>query len=79
MGNIYIYGMKNEQDLIYDLIFGEGSDYVIDISEYIKDIYKYDRFIDSIKKVLKKSKVVIEKDRVDLDIKTATWTLKVKK
>lgn len=71
--------MKNKEDLIYDLIFSENSDYRIDISEYIEDIYKYDKFIEEIKKVLKKSKVSIIKEKVDINTKTATWILKVKK
>lgn len=71
--------MKTTDTLIYDLIFSDNVDYIINISEYIEDIYKYDRFIAEIKKVLKKSKVSIIKEKVDLDVKTATWTIKVKK
>lgn len=70
---------KNKEELIYSLIFSDNSEFVISISDYIEDIYKYDRFIDEIKTVLKKSKVMIQKEKVELDSKTATWTLKVKK
>ena len=48
--------MKLKEDLIYDLIFSEQLDYVIDVGEYITDIYKYDEFVDEIKQILKKSK-----------------------
>lgn len=71
--------MKNKEDLIYDLIFSDTTDYKINISEYITDIYKYNTFIDEIKKVLKKSNVSIVKEKVDIDAKSAIWDLKVKK
>jgi hypothetical protein len=71
--------MKKKEDIIYDLIFSDTVEYNIDISEYINDIYKYDRFIDEIKKVLKKSKVSIVREKVDLDTKSAIWSIKVKK
>jgi len=71
--------MKNKEDLIYDLIFSEKSEFDINISEYIDNIYKYESFIKEIKEVLKKSKVSIVKEGVELDPKTAIWYLKVKK
>ena len=48
--------MKNKDELVYDLIFSEKNNYVIDVGEYITDIYKYDEFIDDIKQILHKSK-----------------------
>jgi len=71
--------MKDKDELIYDLIFSENSDYVINISEYIKDIYKYDKFISDIKGILKKSKVSIIKEKIDLETDNVIWNLKVKK
>lgn len=71
--------MKSKDDLIYDLIFSDKEDYVIDISEYIDDIYRYDKFVEEIKAVCKKSKVSIVKDRLELETQKAIWTLKVKK
>lgn len=71
--------MKNIDDLIYELIFSEGTQFNIDISEYIVDMYKYEDFVIDIKKVLKKSKVSIVKSSVVVDSKTAMWELKVKK
>lgn len=71
--------VKEREDLIYDLIFSEVTEYKINISEYIEDIYKYDRFIDDIKNVLKKSKVSIIKEKVDLEEANVIWNLKVKK
>ena len=44
--------MKNKEDLIYDLIFSEKSEFDINISEYIGNIYKYESFIKEIKEVL---------------------------
>ena len=71
--------MKNKDDLVYDLIFSEKSQFVIDIGEYINDIYKFDEFIDEIKQILHKSKVTIANNTVDVDSKTVIWKLKVKK
>ncbi len=71
--------MKNKDELIYDLIFSDKIDYVIDMGDYIEDIYRYDEFIAEIKKILKKSKVRIIKNDVKLDSKTAIWELKVNK
>lgn len=71
--------MKNKDELVYDLIFSEKNNYVIDVGEYITDIYKYDEFIDEIKKILSKSKVIIVNNSIDVDSKTVTWKLKVKK
>lgn len=71
--------MKQKDDLIYDLIFSESSDFTIDIGQYIADIYKYDEFVDEIKEVLRKSKVSIITNSIDVDSKTVTWKLKVRK
>lgn len=71
--------MKNKDDLIYDLIFSEKIEYLIDIADFIEDIYKYEDFVSEIKKVLKKSKVKIIKSDVLIDVKTAVWKLKVEK
>lgn len=71
--------MNKTDDLIYDLIFSNETNYSIDISDYIKDIYQYDTFISDIREVLKKSKVKIIKSDVKLDSKTVIWEIKVKK
>ena len=71
--------MKSTDDLIYDLIFNESTEFKIDISDYIEDIYQYEDFVADMKEVLKKSKVKIVKSSVDIDSKTAIWNLKVKK
>lgn len=71
--------MKSTDDLIYDLIFNESTEFKIDIAEYIEDIYQYEDFVTDMKEVLKKSKVKIVKSSVDIDSKTAIWNLKVKK
>lgn len=71
--------MKDQETLIYDLIFSEECDYIIDIGDYIKNIYKYDDFINSIRQVLKKSKVKVVSNSIDVDSKSVIWKLKVKK
>jgi len=74
-----ILDMKTKEELIYDLIFSEKTEFKINIAEYIESIYKYDKFIEEIKEVLKKSKVSIVREKIDLDSKSAVWNLKVKK
>ncbi len=71
--------MKQKDDLIYDLIFSESIDFTIDIGDYITDIYKYDEFVDEIKEILRKSKVSIITNSIDVNSKTVTWKLKVRK
>lgn len=71
--------MKDKEELIYDLIFSEKSEYQINISEYVEDVYKYDRFIEDIKNVLRKSKVSVVKETIDLEKSDVYWNLKVKK
>ena len=46
----------SKDELIYELIFGEKDEFLIDIGNYIENIYEYDQFIDDIKKVLKISR-----------------------
>ena len=71
--------MKKKEELIYGLIFGEETSYVIDLGEFVEDIYDYDSLVDEIKAILRKSKVTIIKSSIKVDSKTALWELKVKK
>jgi hypothetical protein len=70
---------EKKNQLIYDLIFSDQKNFIIDISEYVDNIYKYEEFIVEIKKILKKSKVIIKDSSVNNDIKTVIWELKVSK
>lgn len=70
---------ERKNQLIYDLIFSEQKDFMIDISEFTENIYKYEEFIIEIKKILKKSKVTIKDSYINTDIKTVIWELKVSK
>ena len=69
----------NKEKLLYDLIFSKKEDFIIDISEYIDNIYDHKEFVDEIKNILKKSKVIIIESDIILDLKTATWKIKIKK
>ena len=69
--------MEKIDDLIYDLIFSDTTDYKIDICNYIEDIY--DRFIDETKAIFKKSKVSIIKEKIIVDSNSVIWEIKVKK
>lgn len=68
---------RNKKELLYELIFDEKEDYLIDISNYIEDIYEYESFIKKTKEILEVSKVDIVKSTVKINSKTATWELKV--
>ena len=71
--------MKSKETLVYDLIFSDKDEFIIQIGDYIKDIYKYDEFVDDIKQILNKSKVTIVSNSIDVDSKVVIWKLKVKK
>ena len=71
--------MKYKDELVYNLIFSDNDKFLIDVGEYISDIYKYDEFIDEIKQILQKSKVTISTNYIDVNTKTVTWKLKVKR
>lgn len=71
--------IDKKEELIYDLIFSEKEEFIIDFSDFMKDIYKYEDFISDIKKILKKSKVSITKEKIDLKSNTIIWEIKVKK
>jgi hypothetical protein len=70
---------KNEDDLIYDLIFSEKTNFRIDISDYISDIYQYEDFIEKIRKILKRAKVRVVISDTLMSSKTVVWQIKVKK
>lgn len=71
--------MEKKEQLIYDLIFSDKTDFKIDVGDFIDDIYKYETFIVEMKDILRKSKVTILNHAIDVDSKTVTWKLKVKK
>lgn len=71
--------VQNREELIYDLIFSENSDYKINLADYVDDIYQYEDFVEEIRMILKKSKVKIIKTKILVDSKTAIWNLKVSK
>ena len=68
--------MKNKDELVYNLIFSDNVQFIIDIGEYITDIYKYDDFVDEIKQILHKSKVILVSNSIDVDSKTVIWKTK---
>jgi hypothetical protein len=71
--------MKKE-DLIYDLIFSEKSEFSVEVSKYIEDIYKYEDFIKEIKDILVKSKVVLVSEEIKVGDKgNINWIIKIKK
>ena len=80
--NIYlkiIVELKKRDELIYDLIFSDTTEYEIHIDEYINDIYKYDRFIEETKEILRKSKVDILKEKIIVETNSVIWRIKVSK
>ena len=71
--------MKDRDELIYDLIFSETTEYEIHVDEYIVDIYKYDRFIDGVKEIMKKSKVDIIREKINVEASSVIWRISVSK
>jgi hypothetical protein len=71
--------LKDKDELIYDLIFSETTEYVIHVEQYIVDIYKYDRFIDNVKEILRKSKVDIVKEKINVEANAVIWRIVVSK
>jgi hypothetical protein len=71
--------LRDKDELIYDLIFSETTEYEIRVDEYISDIYKYDRFVDEVKDILKKSKVEIVKEKITVESSSVLWRIKVSK
>lgn len=71
--------MNEKEKLIFELIFGDESNFMIDIGLFVDDIYHYDDFVTEIRNILRRSKVMVVKSGIKVDSKTATWELKVKK
>jgi len=71
--------LKDRDELIYDLIFSETTEYEIHVDEYIVDIYKYDRFIDGVKEIMKKSKVDIIREKINVEASSVIWRISVSK
>jgi hypothetical protein len=71
--------MKDQDVLIYDLIFSEKNRFKIDIGDYIKDVYDHQDFVSNMRKILKRAKVSIVESEIVVDSKSVTWLLKVKK
>ena len=67
-----------DQELIYDLIFSEKKEFVINIEEYV-EVHNHEHFIDEIKEVLEKSKVKIISSSLIVNSKSVIWTLKINK
>jgi hypothetical protein len=71
--------VKERDKLLYDLIFSEEEDFVIDVSGYVDDLRTHMEFIGDIRDILRRSKVSIINQNVNVDSNTVTWTLKVRK
>lgn len=71
--------MDEREKLIFNLIFGDETNFKIDIGLFVDDIYHYEDFVTEIRNILRRSKVMVVKSGIKVDIKTATWELKVKK
>jgi hypothetical protein len=71
--------MDEREKLIFNLIFGDETNFKIDIGLFVDDIYHYEDFVTEIRNILRRSKVMVVKSGIKVDSKTATWELKVKK
>jgi len=71
--------MDNRERLIFNLIFGSKTEFLIDLGDYVTDIYFYDHFVDEVRDILRRAKVMVVKSSIKVDSKTAVWELKLKK
>jgi hypothetical protein len=71
--------MDERENLIFNLIFGDETNFKIDIGLFVDDIYHYEDFVTEIRNILRRSKVMVVQSGIKVDSKTATWELKVKK
>lgn len=71
--------LRDKDELIYDLIFSDTTEYEIHVEDYITDIYKYDRFIDGVKDILRKSRVDIVKEKISVEASAVIWRITVSK
>jgi hypothetical protein len=71
--------MDEREKLIFKLIFGDETNFKIDIGLFVADIYHYEDFVTEIRNILRRSKVMVVKSGIKVDSKTATWELNVKK
>ncbi len=69
--------LNKYEELLFDLIFSDKTEYNINIGEYINDIYNYNMFVTEVRRVLKRSKVSVIESTINLDNKAAIWRLKV--
>jgi hypothetical protein len=71
--------MDKKERLIFNLIFGSKTEFLIDLGDYVADIYFYDHFVDEVRDILRRAKVMVVKSSIKVDSKTAVWELKLKK
>lgn len=71
--------LNKDDELIYELIFSDNTNFVIDLSDYVEDVYNYSDFVSRIKKILKKSKVEVLRSTIKQNTGKVHWELKVKK
>ena len=74
--------MKNKDDLLYELIFSDNEDFIINISDYMNPIYNYEDFITEIRKIIIISDVCIIGEGVEVINKGLVdiiWTIKVRR
>jgi tetrahydromethanopterin S-methyltransferase subunit A len=67
-----------KETLIYDLIFNEKFNWIIELEEYI-DLADIDEFVSEIEDILKRSEVEIFESSIFLSKEKNQWILKTKK
>jgi hypothetical protein len=73
------YDFTDEQNLMYLLIFGDKSEYEIDIFKYIDNMKEINPFIEKTLTNLKKSGVKIIEDILILTENKNSWIIKIEK
>jgi hypothetical protein len=66
-----------DEELIYDILYGVEIEYIIKISKFIdlKELYKYDRIITYIKDVMKKGDVKILNEKTIKEVNEIYWQI----
>lgn len=75
--------MIDKDDLIYELIFSDETEFTINMKDYIKKIHRYEKFIEEIRDIIFKGKVNIISEEVEVVNVSKKieiiWTIKLSK
>lgn len=71
--------MNDKDKIIYEILFGEGEDFIFDISPLFEFIEDYIDIINEIVTYVNKGKVTIIKDIIEVEGDDIFWRIKIKR